>query len=180
MVVPMPQNPYLFVVGCPRSGTTLLQRILDHHPQLAVSNDTHFIPGAIKRAGDGTDPPLTTELVEWVLGYRTFSRLGLPEATVRAAAAEARTCSEFVSALYRAFGRKHGKPLAGAKDPRYVRYLPLLHALFPWVKTIHIIRDGRDVALSTLEWAREDKGPAGLPSGGKNRWRFVPSGGVGK
>jgi len=37
-------NPFLFVVGCPRSGTTLLQRMLDSHPRLAVTNDTHFIP----------------------------------------------------------------------------------------------------------------------------------------
>ena len=37
-------NPYLFLTGCARSGTTLLQRMLDAHPRLAVSNDTHVIP----------------------------------------------------------------------------------------------------------------------------------------
>ena len=176
----MPQNPYFFVVGCPRSGTTLLQRMLDHHPQLAVANDTHFIPKGVEKMIGGNDPPLTPEHIEKVLGYRRFHRLGLSEAIVLKAAAKARTYGEFVSALYSEFGKLCGKQIAGEKTPDYVRHLPFLHALFPWVKTIHIIRDGRDVALSTLEWAREDKGPAGLPSGGKNRWRFVPSGGVGK
>jgi hypothetical protein len=44
-VSPRPQRelPYAFIVGCPRSDTTLLQRIFDHHPKLAVANDTHFI-----------------------------------------------------------------------------------------------------------------------------------------
>jgi hypothetical protein len=38
-------NPYFFVVGCPRSGTTLLRRMLDAHPRLAMMpRETHFIP----------------------------------------------------------------------------------------------------------------------------------------
>jgi hypothetical protein len=154
----MARNPYLFVVGCPRSGTTLLQRMLDANPFLAVSNDPHFIPFA-PGVGDGLDPPVTPELVDWLLSYRTFARLGLDEPTVRAAAASARTYRQFVSALYDAFAHERGKRLAGEKTPRYVRYLPLLHALFPGARVVHIVRDGRDVALSTLDWARPDRGP---------------------
>src|SRR5260370_29297533 len=37
-------NPYLFVVGAARSGTTLLQRMLDAHPLLAVVNETYLLP----------------------------------------------------------------------------------------------------------------------------------------
>jgi hypothetical protein len=154
----MTQNPYLFVVGCPRSGTTLLQRMLDAHPQLAVSNDPHFIPFAPGVRDDG-DPPVTPELVQWLLSYRTFARLALDEETVWAAAEGAATFSELVSALYDAFGAERGKPLAGEKTPRYVRYIPLLHDLFPRAHVTHLIRDGRDVALSTLDWARPDRGP---------------------
>lgn len=164
----MARNPYLFAVGCPRSGTTLLQRMLDHHPQLAVSNDPHFIPFA-PGVADGTDPPVTATLVDWLVGYPTTRRLGLDEATIRAAAGTCATYSEIVAALYDALARDRGKPLAGEKTPRYVRYLPLLHALFPWVKAVHIVRDGRDVALSTLEWARSDRGP-----GRFRLWRKEP------
>lgn len=155
----MRRNPYLFVVGCPRSGTTLLQRMLDHHPQLAVANDTHFIPRAIDGVTGEGDPPLTSGLVEAVLGYRRFPRLGLAEATAREAATGVATYGEFVSALYTAYARARGKPLAGEKTPDYVKSLARLHALLPWVRSVHIVRDGRDVALSTLEWARSDKGP---------------------
>jgi Sulfotransferase family len=151
-------NPYLFVVGCPRSGTTLLQRMLDNHPRLAVANDSHFIPRVLKDVPIGVNPVLTPELVEQVRTYRRFYRLALPDDAVRKAARESRTYREFVSALYSEYGRLRGKPLAGEKTPDYVRHLPRLHALFPWARFVHIIRDGRDAALSILEWARGGKG----------------------
>ena len=155
-------NPYVFAVGCPRSGTTLLQRMLDHHPELAVANDTHFIPHGIDDRSGLVDPPLTSEHVERVRTYRRFPRLGLSDQAVCAAARRARSYGQFVSALYDAWGRERGKRLAGEKTPDYVRCLPLLHGLFPFARTVHIIRDGRDVALSALEWATATKGPGKL------------------
>jgi hypothetical protein len=162
-------NPYLFVVGCPRSGTTLLQRMLDNHPQLAVANDSHFIPRVVEDVPIGVDPLLTPGLVERARTYRRFYRLGLPDVAVRRAARESRTYQEFVSALYSEYGRLRGKWLAGEKTPDYVRHLPRLRTLFPRARFIHIIRDGRDVALSTLEWARADKGPSRF-----ELWEEVP------
>jgi hypothetical protein len=150
------RSPYVFVVGCPRSGTTLLQRMLDHHPMLAVANDTHFIPKVLEDSGD---VQLSPELVDRVLGYHRFPRLGLPEDAVLRAAAHSETYATFVSTLYAEFGARHGKPLGGEKTPDYVRCLPLLDRLFPWARVVHIVRDGRDVALSALQWARPDKGP---------------------
>lgn len=164
-------NPYIFVVGCPRSGTTLLQRMLDHHPRLAVANDTHFIPHGLEDRTGRVDPPLTAEAVERVRTYRRFHRLGLGDEAVAAAAARARTYSAFVRGLYDELARMHGKPLAGEKTPSYVRRLPLLHGLFPDARFLHIIRDGRDVALSALEWATETKGPGKLLL-----WREEPVG----
>ena len=157
---PERQNPFVFVVGCPRSGTTLLQRMLDNHPELAVAHDSHFIPLAIKNESVGVDPQLTPELVTWVTSYRRFHRLQLSEGDVAEAASRSTTYSEFVGALYTAYARAHGKRLAGEKTPDYVRYLPQLHALFPSARFIHIIRDGRDVALSVRDWAQGGKGPS--------------------
>src|SRR5947207_13021648 len=39
--------PAPFVVGVPRSGTTLLRLMLDAHPQLAIPPETHFLPGLL-------------------------------------------------------------------------------------------------------------------------------------
>jgi len=180
MTAPAGQNPFLFVVGCPRSGTTLLQRMLDAHPQLAVANDTHFIPRALEAVrpraleDDGAlgDASALPELVSWVRGYYRFARMGLHEAGFEEAAGSAHDYREFVSLLYTQFARQHGKERGGEKTPDYVRHLPFLHRLFPWARSVHIIRDGRDVALSIAEWACRDgrrKGPAKLAL-----WREQP------
>ncbi len=153
------RNPHLFVVGCLRSGTTLLQRMLDSHSLLAVGYDCHFIPQALRGMPPDGDPALTPALIDRVRQEPRFARLGLPDTAPDEAARTARTYSEFVSAIYTAFGRLHGKPLAGEKAPGYCRHLPLLHTLFPWARVLHLYRDGRDIALSVLDWG---KGPAKL------------------
>lgn len=160
------RNPYLFVIGCPRSGTTLLQRMLDNHPALTVINESYFIPRAINDLLVGPDYPLTAEIVSRARSSRSrsgktgFFRLGLPEEAVDEVARKAHTYSQFVSELYNQVARLRGKPLAGEKTPHYTSHLRLLHGLFPDTRFIHIIRDGRSVALSLLEWAAEGKGPA--------------------
>lgn len=170
-------SPFLFVVGCPRSGTTLLQRMLDHHSLLAVANDTHFIPRCLEkavphqlhRARDGRQVPLSRELVDAVVDYHRFHRLGLGDEEARDAADGIDTYTGFVAALYDRFARSRGKWLGGEKTPDYVRRLPLLAGLFPHAKIIHIMRDGRDVALSVLDWADDKKGP-----GRFELWRSEP------
>lgn len=165
------RSPFVFVVGCPRSGTTLLQRMLDNHPLLAVANDTHFIPRALSGFTDSVNPELTPALVERVRSYHRFDRLGVSDEAINRAASTATDYRGFVSGLYAEFARSKGKPLGGEKTPDYVRRLPLLHELFPSAKIIHIIRDGRDVALSLLDWATEKKGPGRL-----NLWSESPLG----
>lgn len=159
-------NPYMFVVGAPRSGTTLLQRILDAHPLLTVPNDADFIWRAPGVRGGG-DPPLTPKLVEWVQERRVQSpidprgsqlaRLELDEDEVARAAERASCWSEFVGAMYDEVSKKRGKRLAGQKDPTYAQRVWLLYSLFPRAKFIHIIRDGRDVALSMFDWAKDKR-----------------------
>jgi hypothetical protein len=103
---------------------------------------------------------LTAELIDRVRAYHRFPRLGLPEDALARAASKASTYSQLVCELYSEFASLKGKPFGGEKTPDYVRQLPRLHGLFPWAKIIHIIRDGRDVALSALQWAKDGKGPS--------------------
>jgi hypothetical protein len=93
----------------------------------------------------------------------------LSDAAFRRAAEKSSTYREFVAALYSEYASSQGKPLAGEKTPDYVKQIPLLIALFPATRVIHIVRDGRDVALSLLEWANETKGP-----GKFDLWRSEP------
>jgi len=153
-------NPYVFVVGCPRSGTTLLQRMLDNHPQLTVANDTHFITRAAKHIlRENPQPAMTPELLEAVKSYRRTYRMGLDDNAFTAAAEHCDTYAAFVSRLYTLRGKMKNKPLSGEKTPDYCRQMPALHALFPDTRFVHIIRDGRNTTLSTLNWASGEKGP---------------------
>ena len=46
-VVERPHQPVPFIVGSPRSGTTLLRLMLDSHPRLAIPPETGFLPRAL-------------------------------------------------------------------------------------------------------------------------------------
>lgn len=155
-----PSSPFVFVVGCPRSGTTLLQRMLDNHPELTVANDTHFITRAAKRElRRSANPVLTPELVDKVLAYHRFRRMGLDGEQARSAAVGAQTYREFVARLYALRAARAGKRLSGEKTPDFCRRIPTLHALVPGARFVHILRDGRSTALSALSWAGPMKGP---------------------
>ncbi|HVS03975.1 MAG TPA: sulfotransferase [Thermoanaerobaculia bacterium] len=155
-----PANPFVFLVGCPRSGTTLLKRMVDAHPAIAVTPELQWIPRLYrKRVGMGPDDRVSGETVAALTAYRRFPRLGIPASTVdeiveRGAGTR---YAELVRALFDLYGEAQGKPLVGEKTPGYVGELPLLHRLFPAARFVHIVRDGRDVCLSSLGWSRTYK-----------------------
>jgi hypothetical protein len=153
-------NPYLFVVGCPRSGTTLLRRMLNAHPELAITPETHWIARSLER-GIGVTPDgiATPELVSHLLASPKFRRTGIERADLERLLPRSRPVSyaDFVRGFFDLYGRLEDKALVGDKTPGYVRRLPLLHALFPETRFVHLIRDGRDVTLSALGWRRASK-----------------------
>jgi hypothetical protein len=58
----------------------------------------------------------------------------------------------FLESIFALYGKNKGKRLVGNKTPAYVRRIPTLHSLWPEAKFVHLIRDGRDVCLSVLNW----------------------------
>ena len=156
-------NPYVFVTGCARSGTTLLQRMMDNHGELAVTNDTRLIPASLFGTDAGKDLPLTEALVAEIVDYKWFGHVGIERGDAMRIAAEISTFAEFVAALLDEFARRRGKALAGEKVPQYVRRIPLIRRLFPDARVVHLIRDGREVALSTLDWVTPTRFLGRLP-----------------
>jgi hypothetical protein len=151
-------NPYVFVVGCPRSGTTLLQRLLDAHPELAVINETLWITREAKnRTGVAGNGLVTPELVSRLFELRRFQRLELPRADVERLVEERLSYARFVTRVFDLYGQVRGKRLVGDKSPGYVRELRKLHALWPSARFVHLIRDGRDVWLSVAAWKKADR-----------------------
>ena len=154
---PGAENPFVFLVGCARSGTTLLQRIVGAHPLIAMPPETHWVPRFYrKRTGVNDDDTVTPKLVEALAGNRHFQKMEISRETLEGFLCNGHPVSyaEFVGKLFSHFAALQGKPLAGDKTPGYERRLPLLHALWPGAKFIHLIRDGRDVCLSMLNWQK--------------------------
>jgi hypothetical protein len=153
-------NPYVFLVGCPRSGTTLLMRIVDAHPQMAVVNETQWVPRWWeRRVGITPDGTVTPQLVRNLLGHSRFSRLELDAQRVEQLVQDGypKHYARFVTELFDLHGQVKGKRLVGEKSPGYVRHLPTLEALWPAARIVHLIRDGRDVSLSALDWKKSER-----------------------
>jgi hypothetical protein len=150
-------NPYLFIVGCPRSGTTLLRRMVDAHPLVAVVDETRWIASFFeRRAGLTYQGMVTPKLIHRLLDYDRFAKLGIGREHLDGlmASGESISYSTFVTGIFDLYGRAQGKPLVGDKTPRYARKVSTLHALWPEARFVHLIRDGRDVCLSILNWKK--------------------------
>jgi hypothetical protein len=61
------------------------------------------------------------------------------------------SAGDAISCVYRAYADSHGKERWGDKTPMYMQHLRTLERLFPDALYVHLIRDGRDAALSFLE-----------------------------
>jgi len=160
-------NPYVFFVGCTRSGTTLLRRIADAHPELAVLPEQQWLPRYWEwRIGVTPDGMATRDLLDMLLADRRFAALELPFKAVADLAQDGRPIhyAKFVSELFDLYGRLHEKPVVGEKTPKYVRYIPTLHDLWPEARIVHLIRDGRDVALSLLDWDKSERNVGRFPT----------------
>ena len=139
--------PAAFVVGAPRSGTTLLRLMLDSHPVMAIPPETGWAPVAVEVARRGGDPDDLLEAIKvlttWLdLGFDTEEARGLLHAVRPWAVGEG------LRALYRAYAARSGKPRFGDKTPMHVRHMHAFSPILPEAHFIHLIRDGRDVAAS--------------------------------
>jgi Sulfotransferase family len=160
-------NPHVFLVGCPRSGTTLLRRIADAHPELAVIRELHWLPRWWEqRVGVEPDGTVTKELAQRLVANRRFARLEISAERVVELVSNGRPkhYARFVTELFDLHGRAKQKRLVGEKTPKYVRHLPTLHELWPHAKIVHLIRDGRDVALSLLDWSKAKRNVGRFPT----------------
>ena len=161
-------NPVVFIVGCPRSGTTLLRHIVSAHPQIVITPEAHWIPLWFeKRIGLTPKGLVTVELISELLAHTKFAlfRLGREELLTLAGSGEPISYASFVTGIFDLYGKKRGKKLVGNKTPDSARRMQTLHALWPEARFVHLVRDGRDVALSLRAWPRvTQKRPGTLPT----------------
>lgn len=151
----------IFIVGVHRSGTTLLRYMLNSSPRIYIPPESDFFPYFFGRDPTGE---LSEERVAHVL-HTIFARYRLikewqgepPTADAFLRAMPDRTPAAFLDTLYGMYARQYGAVRWGDKTPIYSSYVDLIDQMFPEAQFIHVIRDGRDVALSMLDkWGRRD------------------------
>jgi hypothetical protein len=139
-----------FIVGVPRSGTTLLRIMLDAHPRLAIPPETGFLSRLVRLpwlwpAGVGR-----RRLLAILMRAQSWPDFHL-DARALAEALEAVkpfTLADGLRTFYRLYAARFNKSLWGDKTPLYGRHACAIARLLPEARFIHVIRDGRDVALS--------------------------------
>jgi hypothetical protein len=145
----------VFVVGHGRSGTSILSTLLRSHLQVAFGTESQFFVRyyrQLTRYGDLKREPNRRFLVEDLSRERFFQRskkYGVRLDVERAVRdADPQTYAGVLAAIMRQNAECQQMERWGDKTPEYTAHLPLLRELFPTAQFIHIVRDGRDVALS--------------------------------
>ncbi len=149
------EPPMPMIVGNPRSGTTLLRLMLDAHPDLAIPPETHFIPALFQLEGDRHQ--LRESFYKKLTAYPTWPdfHLDANQFVTHILTIEPFTISAGLRCFYQMYAKRLGKSRWGDKTPDYILRLKEIQTVLPEAHFIHIIRDGRDVALSMKEmWWR--------------------------
>ncbi|MDX9911270.1 MAG: sulfotransferase [Phycisphaerales bacterium] len=152
----------VFLVGCERSGTTLLATILGRHPRVSMPPETGYCWHLAR-----TPPPQGTDLdgvLSWAAGIPRFADLGVSAADLARAAhgvdapgldprgVVLRAMLEAFASGERTTDRP--KDVIAEKSPVHLFSYPVLRRWFPAARFLCVVRDGRDVveSLAKVPW----------------------------
>lgn len=136
--------------------------MLDSHPSFAIPWESHFFPWhaqILRHFGDLNKPQARALLIRSIDYFQgmVFNERAwvewVPNLSARAdeiAASAPPHYAGVVDAIYSFYAEQRGCKRWGDKTPGYVNHMPLILAMFPDAKFIHVIRDGRDVAVSSM------------------------------
>jgi len=136
-----------FILGCPRSGTTVVQQALNRHSRIAIPAETKFFFSFLGH-------PLKNQ-VRHIQRLNEDLNIQLPTPAARIATEdEGRAFYELMARQYVARSLKKNIAYFGEKTPEHTGHLPRIRQMFPEAKIVVLYRDGRDVAssLSRMPW----------------------------
>jgi hypothetical protein len=136
------EKEIFFIVGCPKSGTTWLQHILNGHPEIWCGGEAHL---------SNRLAPVLTQATnyynEWIAHKnKTLNKTDkYPQFTAETLDYLVVTS---IAVLLQGWVDKPGVRCIGEKTPDHIHSLEWFARLFPRAKFIHIMRDGRDAVVS--------------------------------
>jgi hypothetical protein len=152
----MKPSPPFFIVGAPRSGTTLLAALLDKHSNIAIGPETQFFTEFIPWNWAHKAPKTYEELVDSALEFKRIADFRLDrDRLLRHFKQYDLSFANLLRAIIEMHALDRSKLRPGEKIPLHLEHVPLILHQFPGSKVIYILRDGRDVVRSLLEvpWA---------------------------
>lgn len=152
----MQDIPFFFIIGRPRSGTTLLRLLFEAHPNIIVPPESPFIILLYKKYGKITNwtAETITGFVDDLFKVRYFDKWLFNREELLYSLMELKgrcTFQDMVLQVYKNYHsvyKKGGIKMIGDKNPMYSLYPQRIHQLFPQSKIIHITRDYRDNYVS--------------------------------
>jgi len=147
------KNPF-FIIGNPRSGTTLLRLMLNAHPDITVPPECGFALWLAEKYKNYNDYDvfLYKQFASDVLESKKFETWDVAKNDLLDYFEEIKPTqySDLVDCVYKTYAKKSKKnpSITGDKNNYYINHLYDINKFFPMSKFIYIIRDGRDVACS--------------------------------
>ena len=149
-------NKGIFIVGCPRSGTTLLRQILDSHSQIAVVPESAFMIRLKQISFLYGNLNKRNNLINLLNDIKSIKRVSnwFPNIDIKEFAEEIIkknkqvTIREVFCKIYEFYAKEKNKFIWADKTPENLLQINQIKTNFPKAKIIIVIRDGRDVALS--------------------------------
>ena len=151
-------KPPIFIVGAPRSGTTLLRNMLNRHPGIAICGETQFHRNVYSRRrafGNLADPKNRERLVHEYLSTERIGRLGMDLSKLRGRLVRADSYRDVFTGILEHYAESQGKQRCGEKTPQHAVFTETLCDWYPGATIIHLVRDPRDVvaSLQRMPWA---------------------------
>lgn len=162
--VALKSTEILFIVGFPRSGTTLTSMLCNGHSMLSIPPETHYFdkfrPKA-ERRGFRRSTPAFDEFVRFFYDSEEVAAFGFSESQLQdlrrmVSMADERSHRAVLWPLLFSYARAHGKTVPGEKTPVHARYVDVIAKEFPNARVLHVTRDPRDIVLSLrkVSWQR--------------------------
>ena len=149
----------IFVVGAGRSGTTLLQLMLNAHPDIAIAGELGFFDEILLLREEVPDLE-THERIDRLFAllprlaryqYLTEVEEIFPSVQARLKADPAPSYEKLYRFLLEGYGSLRGARRFGEKTPSNIRHLEALASIFPSCKMVHVVRDPRANVASRLK-----------------------------